>query len=257
MDRHLHRDPGNLPGGQPAIQPGLDMHLPLRLRRPHRGQRGNGGDLPAAQRPARAGLDVAEGKLEEREPAKSGAIPSSAAITFSPAAPLIASGARPPRSSRVSVCMAMVLRPLLRCGIAADLGVEDDKAGPRIGQMRTPPAAVPLRERALLGTGMVPLGAEPRMAQHFADRHAGDLQPVEAGDPDEDRLIAVAPAARIAIRSQWRMAWADRPVRSARSPIFILPCLPSRRRRPWGGERAPNQGPPTGRGHEKGPRGGL
>ena len=65
VDRHLHQDLDDLAARQPDIEAGRDVHLELRRGVAERGQRCDGGDLPAAQVEARAGVDVAERKLDQ------------------------------------------------------------------------------------------------------------------------------------------------------------------------------------------------
>jgi len=81
------------------------------------------------------------------------------------------------------------------CAIGGDLLVEDAKAGIELGEIGPDPVAMHLQDPATLALGSGPLGPQPGIAQHLADRHAGRPEMADEADPDQDALVIVAPPA--------------------------------------------------------------
>src|SRR5262245_28978220 len=127
----------------------------------------------------------------------------SAATTLWPASPSISASARRPRSNRLSPpfgkCCIIILHPLFRFGITADLGVEDEKTGIQLVDVGTHAFTVPLQQRAPLGLGAAASIPEFRVKQHVPDRHTSRLQSAEKLDPHKDRGVVVASAGSISV----------------------------------------------------------
>src|SRR5271165_3773131 len=111
---------------------------------------------------------------------------ASDSTTRSPPVPSICESARLPRSSRLSAdgrsCGLVIALLLLAC-IAGDFCVKDEKTGHELFDMRPDAIAVRLEHEAALAGRLRSARAKRRVAQHFADRHAGHLQALEKGQP--------------------------------------------------------------------------
>jgi hypothetical protein len=80
----------------------------------------------------------------------------------------------------------MTLDPLLGAGIAGDFGVEDEKAGFQLFDMRPDALAMLFEQFAALRLRRDTTILQLRIAEHFPDRHPRRFQAAEKLDPGED-----------------------------------------------------------------------
>src|SRR6478736_2649497 len=140
--------------------------------------------------------------------AKSGAMSASEATTFSPALPSMRDRARWPRSKRLSSCVGacvIFLRPLFVPGIAGDLGIKDEQAFLKFGNLRANLFPVDFQHLLPGWPGSVAFVTKRRVTQHVPDRHSGGLEPTKECDPCEDRCVKVALAGAIPV-SVWQQS---------------------------------------------------
>lgn len=83
-------------------------------------------------------------------------------------------------------------------GITVDFLVESEKARLQFGDLRAHGIAMRREQRATLGFGRAPGGAQFGVTEHALNRHAGRFQAAEKTDPFEHRTVVRALARRVA-----------------------------------------------------------
>jgi hypothetical protein len=96
----------------------------------------------------------------------------------------------------------IVLLHRVDAGIAGDLGVEDGKAGLKLGHTRPDFRPMPFKQNSTFLLGCQATLTQVRVAQHLPDRHAGRLEAAEKVDPYQDGGVVVASMGGIAGRTR-------------------------------------------------------